>query len=290
MAGRTLVLSRRPRASRSDRREHAEGGSWTSNASNRQGASRPVVAHVPHAATFIPDAVRADIVLDDAELEVELLRLTDWHTDRLFIGVLRHGASMFVNRLSRLVFDPERFADPMAEPMDAVGQGVVYTRTTSGGVLRQVDAAARTRTLRQLYDPYHAALTELVAERLAAWDRCTIIDCHSFATLPLPSEPDQSPHRPDVCIGTDAFHTPSQLADALSSSFAAEGFRVALDRPFSGALVPRHWYGRDRRVRAVMIEVRRGLYCDEASGVANASFEQVRAAIERALLRGRVFD
>jgi N-formylglutamate deformylase len=44
----------------------------------------PVVAHVPHASAVIPDAIRANIALDDRELQQELVRMTDWHVDRLF--------------------------------------------------------------------------------------------------------------------------------------------------------------------------------------------------------------
>ena len=112
---------------------------------------------------------------------------------------------------------------------------------------------------------------------------CLILDCHSFATVPLPSEPSQAVPRPDVCIGTDSFHTPRALADALGDAFSAEGFVVASDTPFSGTMVPLEHYQQDARVRSVMIEVRRGLYCDESTGEPNAEFERVRAAIERAL-------
>ena len=47
-------------------------------------ARRPIVAHVPHAATLIPASIRAEILLDDDALAQELIRLTDWHVDGLF--------------------------------------------------------------------------------------------------------------------------------------------------------------------------------------------------------------
>ena len=60
------------------------------------------------------------------------MRLTDWHTDDLFGWLGDQGAARFVNRLSRFVVDPERFTDPDLEPTEAIGQGVVYTRTSDG--------------------------------------------------------------------------------------------------------------------------------------------------------------
>jgi N-formylglutamate deformylase len=246
----------------------------------------PVVAHVPHASTLIPGPVRAEILLPDDALRVELLRLTDWHTDDLFAPLTTHGVTSFVNRLSRLVFDPERFLDDALEPMAAQGQGVVYWRGTEGQLLREPDPMLRERRIAALYRPYHAALDALVDEMLEAYGGCTVLDCHSFPSVPLPSELDRAPGRPDICIGTDATHTPRALADAMTAAFAAEGFRVERDSPFAGTFVPSGAYGRERRVRSVMVEVRRGLYIDEATAERRPEFGSVSAAIERAVTAG----
>ena len=72
--------------------------------------------------------------------------------------------------------------------------------------------------------------------------------------------------------------------------FATEGLRVRRDSPFEGALVPLDRYRTDLRVASVMVEVRRGLYCDETTGETIAAFEGVRAAIERAVLTAGVID
>ncbi len=247
------------------------------------GPAIPVVGHVPHSSTAIPGDVRHELLLDDDELQRELVRLTDWHTDDLFGWLPGWGAAMFVNRLSRLVCDPERFADDAREPMAAVGQGVVYTRTTSGRQLRKLSDQRRDERVADLYEPYHAALSKLVGSQLERFGRSTVLDCHSFATLPLPSETDQSPERPDICIGTDRFHTPTALASTLERGMVAEGFRVRRDAPFSGCLVPLAYYRRDPRVAGVMIEVRRGLYCDEGTGDRLPAYSAVRAALERAV-------
>jgi N-formylglutamate amidohydrolase len=226
----------------------------------------PVVAHVPHAGTWIPPGIRATLLLDDAALAQEALVLTDHHTDELFGWLVTLGASALVNQWSRLVLDPERFEDPALEPTERVGQGVVYTRTSDGRPLRAVDAPERGRLVELLYRPWHRMLARLVDEALAAHGTCLVLDCHSFPTTPLPTEADRSPDRPDVCVGTDPVHTPPALADALEHALRDQGFRVRRDSPFAGALVPADHYRRDTRVRSVMLEVRRGIYCDERSG------------------------
>ena len=249
---------------------------------------RPIVVHIPHSSPLIPHDVRAQLLPDDAELSRELVRLTDWHTDRLYGLTADLGATQFINGLSRLVVDPERFVDDTEEPMASVGQGVVYVRTTDGKPLRSSDAAGRQALIDRFFVPYHEALTALVADTLETFGRCLILDCHSFATEPLPSEMDQAPDRPDICLGTDPFHTPPALADALRAALAEEGFRVELNRPFAGSIVPLRWYGHDRRVASVMIETRRGIYCDESTGERSGNFYPVAEALGRGVRQALV--
>jgi N-formylglutamate amidohydrolase len=251
--------------------------------------ARPILGHVPHASVRIPPSIRSSITLSDRHIERELVALTDAHTDDLFAWLGDHGATLFVNRRSRLVIDPERFLDPALEPTEALGQGVVYTRTSRGRPMRVPDVEARAALIDGFYRPYHAALDAVVAELIDGFGRCTLVDCHSFPTRPLPSELDQSPARPDICIGRDRVHTPVELATALAEAFLAEGLTVAFDRPYAGTMVPAA-FGRDVRLRSVMIEVRRGLYMDEASGERSPDYAAFRSLLERSVVASSILD
>jgi N-formylglutamate amidohydrolase len=131
-------------------------------------------------------------------------------------------------------------------------------------------------------------------------------------------------HRPAVCIGTDTtlpphapfahpgMHTPPWLreraAEALGGMLArwpggappdpasaphepaAEGAGkavtgIAFDRPFTGAHVPPAYLGKDQRVLAVMIDLRRDLYIDELTGERRAGFSDCATAVQAALRR-----
>jgi N-formylglutamate amidohydrolase len=61
------------------------------------------------------------------------------------------------------------------------------------------------------------------------------------------------------------------------------GYSVAVNRPFSGALVPSHFYRRDKKVRSVMIEVNRCLYMDESTGTKSGRFDEVRDGMSQVL-------
>ena len=97
--------------------------------------SMPLVFHIPHASKVIPTDLRRSILLSDAELEIELNKMTDAFTDELF-AVDSLKAYTVVFPVSRMVLDPERFLDDDQEVMARRGMGVVYTQTSDGRTLR----------------------------------------------------------------------------------------------------------------------------------------------------------
>lgn len=221
----------------------------------------PVVVHVPHAGLHIPPEVRGGILLDDDDLRAEQRALTDHRTDALAAGAIGAGARAFVNRLSRLVVDPERFPDPDDETMEQVGMGPVYVSTTDRRVLRRPTASQRQRLLDRWFVPYAEAFADEVDLMVERHGHCLIVDLHSFPSLRLPYEVGGD-SRPDVCIGTDPVHTPEWLARAVEEVVHAHDHATARNTPFAGTYVPLRRWG-DAAVSSVMLEVRRDLYMDE---------------------------
>ncbi|MFD8572581.1 N-formylglutamate amidohydrolase [Streptomyces sp. NPDC059639] len=224
----------------------------------------PVILHVPHGSRTITPRVRSGILLDDAALERELDLITDAHTQEIAARAARDAPVTpwrFVNERSRLVVDPERFPDEREE-MRAVGMGAVYTRTTHRAPLRPEPAPDEPALLARYFEPYAQAMTRAVEDRLAATGRAVIIDVHSYPSRALPYELHGTGPRPPVCLGTDPFHTPDALLAHARTAFAPLG-ESGLDTPFAGTYVPLRHYGRDPRVTAVMLELRRDLYVDE---------------------------
>jgi N-formylglutamate deformylase len=228
------------------------------------GPPAPVVVHVPHAGTIIPQDVRDGMALDDTALAAEVLSLTDHHTDVLAAGTGTVGATRFVNRCSRLVVDPERFPDDAVEEMAARGMGAVYTHGAHGERLRELAPGVRDRLLDRYFHPYAAAFAELVTGHLDVHGACTIVDVHSYPTRRLPYELHDGP-RPPLCIGTDATHTPRWLHDLVTEVAAEHGLATDDDTPFAGTYVPLDRYRTDARVTSVMLELRRDTHLDEAT-------------------------
>ncbi len=209
--------------------------------------------------------------------------MTDRYTDRIAraaVAMCGVDAVVFVNRMSRLVVDPERFPDER-EPMAAVGMGAVYLRASTGAVLREADPLRDQGLLARWFDPYAAAFADLVDGVLAVTGEAAIVDVHSYPSVVLPYELDQAAHRPGVCIGVDEHHTPASLEEATISAFIGVPGGVAVNTPFAGPYVPLRHYGIDPRVRSVMVEIRRDLYMDESTLEPHAGMQDVAARLGR---------
>jgi N-formylglutamate deformylase len=166
----------------------------------RLSSSQIAVLHIPHSSQRVPAEERQTILLHDAALNDELLRMTDAYTDELF-PITPVEVSRVVFPLSRLVCDVERFPSDENEPMAARGMGVSYTRTSMGEVLRvRPDAANRQIMLDRWYWPHHSMLGRLVNNVAARSGVCLIVDCHSFPSVALPYELDQTSNRAPIYV------------------------------------------------------------------------------------------
>jgi N-formylglutamate amidohydrolase len=245
----------------------------------------PLIIHVPHSSTVIPDDVRADLLLDDDELDLELKLMTDWHTNDIAYNALdRAGleARVVENWYSRLVIDPERFLGD-EEPMAAIGMGPVYHSTSDLRPLRSPDPA-RDEALINEYFRWHAeSFTNTVNQVLEDCGRAVIIDLHSFPSEPLPYELDQQALRPGICLGTDPFHTPDAILDMAIEAFTGVPGGIALNTPFAGTYVPLEHLGRTPDVSSIMIEIRRDLYQEEPGGPLHDGYRMVISGLVKFL-------
>jgi len=216
---------------------------------------KKIILHIPHSSIYVPESFQ---LLEGVSLEQEFHRMTDWYTDELFDY---EEATKLVFPYSRLYCDVERFRKDSDEPMANKGMGVCYTRTSFGTELRNVDSIEKDFVKSTIYDKHHKKLELLVDEALEAYGSTLIIDCHSFSNVPLPHE--DSAVRPDICIGTDDFHTHLELIETLRNHFEEAGLTVTINEPFSGTMVPLNHYHKERRVKSVMIEVNRKLYLND---------------------------
>ncbi len=246
----------------------------------------PLILHIPHSSFAIPDSEMDRYLLSRESLKQEMDKLVDWATDRLYSG--EGDDEVLVFPWSRFFVDLERFENDADEPMAERGMGVLYTRDTEGRVLRNaLETPERERLLDAWYRPWHQRLTDTVDDFLKKFGRALIVDGHSFPTLPLPCDQDQTPKRPDFCIGTDAFHTPESLQETAVSHFRNLGYSVEINKPYAGTMVPLKHYGKNDCVHSLMIEVNRHLWGMNAE---DSVLKKTRSDVQALLAKLREWD
>ena len=182
---------------------------------------RRLILHIPHSSINIP--IKKGYVIDDNRIYQELLKLTDWHTDDLFQSDL----DLVVKAdFSRIFCDPERFANDEEEEMWKYGMGVLYVKTDSGEVLRELSSQLREKILTDYYLPHHKNFNDAVKSQLKIFSDVIILDCHSFPDTPLTASLNKDPNRPDFNIGTDSYHTPKELVDLSIEFFKNKSAKV----------------------------------------------------------------
>ena len=135
--------------------------------------------------------------------------------------------------------------------------------------------------LEWFYNPHHQKLKEAVGESLPTNIHCLILESHSFPTLPLPCELNQTAFRPDFCLKTDDFHTPEKLIAKVEKILESFGYSTARDQPFIGTIFPMKHYHKDQRVQSLMIEINRWLYLGKDYWVASQRLETLVEILRR---------
>ncbi len=213
---------------------------------------------------------------------VNFARNADFAVDRLYPDAAALGAATLRARYSRLLIDLNRAPDdvtaalvpdhpaprPQQPPWATGGPAPVHNRgliwqTAVGNVqilrapLAFADLLAR---LSRYYDPYHAALVELLARRRARFGFAVLLDAHSM--------PGSIPG--DLVLGTFEGGACSpelerRALTALRGDPPAGPLRVSLNDPYRGGELVRKFGRPEHGVHALQLEVNRGLYMDEAN-------------------------
>ncbi len=246
---------------------------------------KKLILHIPHSSTNIPSL--EGYVDDKTKIENEIIKLTDWYTDELFHS---DYDVMIVTPFSRLFCDVERFENDEDEIMSKVGMGVLYERFDDDEVLRTVTPQYRKNVIRDYYQVHHNWLNQVVSTQLELEGRALIIDCHSFPSTPLFKAIEQSNNPPDFNIGTDSFHTPTELTEIAIDYFNNLGYSCGLDWPYSGTIVPMDYYKKNKNVYSIMLEVNRKLYLNEPKNEKSLEFEKTMKIVQRFIEILRKFD
>lgn len=227
-----------------------------------------------HSGRYYPPELRARTLLGARALRGS----EDAFVDRLLVGAQAAQLPLLRAVAARAWVDLNRGADELDpalikdaprmgfNPRLNMGLGVIprvvaVDQPIQQGKITLVEAQQR---LAQWYHPFHAQLTSLLRQARANTGQAVLLDWHSMPAEASPA---------DVVLG-DAHGNAASLAlrEAVAALFRDAGLRVAINAPFAGGFITRH-YGRPTAgVQVIQIELNRGLYLDAARLVPNANF------------------
>lgn len=213
-----------------------------------------ILIHIPHSSLYIPDDYKNKSLLSLSELEKENLFMCDYMVDK-FIDDKRQT---IIFPYSRLYCDVERFKDE-SEIMNKFGMGYIYTKTRKGELMFNPSIDDR-KKITDIYDAHHKLLDETVTNILALYQKCIIIDLHSYSTE-LVSRLFNYEQVPDICIGIERDYYSKELTDYFVKYFMDNGYSVKINYPYQGSLVPNKYYGiKNSNIVSIMIEVNKRVY------------------------------
>jgi len=182
------------------------------------------------------------------------------------------------NKYSRLFFDPERFGDDNQEEM--------YVKFRLGwfyenAILKKkpLRDSINKNKIRKYFDEHHWLLNAKTKQKLDMFGECTIIDCHSFSNKRYWFHEDIL--LPDICIGFEKNHVDEKLVAIIKNEF--KEYSVSINKPYVGSLVPTNYWGKDFRVKSVMIEINKKLYLESDNITKNNNFFLIKEKIENIL-------
>jgi len=227
-----------------------------------QRGDSPLVMDVPHAGTYVPDALRSRLTAI-----AQTVPDTDWHVDRLHEFAAAEGATVICATHSRYVVDLNRDPSGAALYVGADNTELCPTRTfgdepiyLDGEAPSAAEVADRIATC---FAPYHAALAAEIARARARHGFALVLDGHSI----LSRVPRFFAGRlPDLNLGTSsgASCAPALQACAARVLVEAEGFTHIVNGRFKGGWITRHYGQPQHGVHALQLEMAQDCYMDEA--------------------------
>jgi N-formylglutamate amidohydrolase len=257
-----------------------------------EAATTPLICASPHSGRIYPAAMMAASQLDPLTIR----RSEDALVDELIAAAPGFGHTLIAAQYARAYLDvnrepweldPAMFEDELPAfarartARVAAGLGSIARIVCEGQEIyaRKLTFAEAEARVRQVHQPYHAALAALVAETKARFGHAILIDWHS---MPAAAAWGRAGERCDIVLG-DRFGAAcsNAVAGLVERELAAMGYHVARNAPYAGGYTTEHYGRPGRKAHALQIEINRALYFDEQALKPTAGMARLKRDIER---------
>lgn len=226
---------------------------------------------------------------------------SDTHVDALFAAAPDVGAPLLSARFPRSFLDVNRslldmdtsmvegdWPHPVARsPTAAPGMGLMWryawgNEPMHSRKLTVAEAEAEDR-IRRYWQPYHAALAQLMHATYGRFGKVYHLHCHSMtAEGHAISSDGAGTQRADICLGDlNGTVAAPEFVALIRGTLTAEGLDVALNKTFRGAELTQAWSSPAHGRHSVQFEINRRLYMNETTRERTPDFEAPQATLTR---------
>ncbi len=223
----------------------------------------PIIVSVPHCGIEFPAELRDEFKAHLRDKPDD----TDWFVDQLYDFVPSMGITMISAVYSRWVVDLNR--DPSQKPLYTDGRiitGLCPTTTFAGEPLyvderEKIEDSDMASRIEKYFEPYHRELENLLDQKIKAYGKVLLWDCHSIRQ----EVPSIYPKKfPDLILGdNDGFACGSFLTEIASKSLLNGTYSFENNFLFKGGYITRHFGQPEKHQHALQLEMTKINYMDD---------------------------
>ena len=183
-----------------------------------------------------------------------ILANMDWYLPELYSFLEELGFTVVINNISRYVIDSNRNIEKLN--YEKYTESLIYKKTTFNKEiynkpLAQVEIDYR---IDNFYKPYHETLKKEIKKKLTHFNKVYLIDLHSFGKQ----------IGKDIVLGNNNGKTMNkELFYKIYKLFTNNGFQVAINNPYSGGYIIKHYGNKSQQCESLQIEISYSSYIDK---------------------------
>ena len=262
-----------------------------------QACSSPMVISSPHSGSFYPN----DLIQATHLNRVDLRSSEDCYIDELLDSAPNLGASLIAATYPRAYIDLNREAYELDQEMfkdhlpEYINTHSIRVKDGLGTIARIVgnkkEIYARKLSwleaqvrIKEIYQPYHQQLTQLIKEVHKKHGYCILLDFHSMPSKGLPLTDQRNAKTVDIVLGDVNGTSCSEIiSDQAEKIFSDLGYSVLRNKPYSGGFITKNYGQPHLGVDAIQIEIKRNIYMDEKSLLRKPAFASLKNDLKKAL-------
>lgn len=255
----------------------------------------PVVLSSPHAGNMFPKEFLQNSALSEQELKISedcfvtdlIKKASDEGIPLISLNIPRTFVD--VNR-DKIELDETMFYNaPKTQDINSrrcrVGLGVLHrivyqNKEIYDGLLNYNEAQER---IRNVYEPYHKRLKQLIDKCVRKFGFCLVVDCHSMPSMICNVMNESKPL--DFCVcNLFGESCPDEISTKLYQVVQSDRFRVEYNRPYAGAYITFNYCQPRKKIYTIQLEINRAIYMDEKTYQKNMQFQDIASHISDSLI------